>query len=193
VDHPRCGFAAPSQGGDAGGPAKPDPRRLLGVKCLLAAVLSCGIAAAAAGEAVPLAADPALEKRVLSIAEELRCLVCQNETIAASHADLAVDLRKQIRTQLQDGRNEQQIRDYMVQRYGDFVLYRPPLKPTTVLLWLGPFVLLVIALGALAMTIRQRRRASAAQAAPSDADLQRARRLLDADAAPGLPAGPRTP
>lgn len=151
----------------------------------IAALLLCAAAAASAGEALPLAADPVLEKKVLTIAEELRCLVCQNETIAASHADLAVDLRKQIRTQLQDGRNEQQILDYMVQRYGDFVLYRPPLKSTTVLLWVGPFAGLLAALVALALTIRQRRRASAAQVAPSDAERQRARRLLDTDAPAG--------
>jgi cytochrome c-type biogenesis protein CcmH len=122
-----------------------------------------------------MAEDPALEARVLAIAEELRCLVCQNETIAASHADLAVDLRKQIRQQLQQGQTEAQILDFMVQRYGDFVLYRPPLKSSTWLLWGGPFVLLAVALLALRLTIRRRR----ADAAPLHADeAERARRLL---------------
>ena len=107
--------------------------------------------------ASPAAADPALEARVLAVAEELRCLVCQNETIAASSADLAVDLRRQIRQQLLQGRTEAQILEFMVQRYGDFVLYRPPLKASTLLLWLGPFALLVVGLGALALQIRQRR------------------------------------
>jgi cytochrome c-type biogenesis protein CcmH len=106
-----------------------------------AVVLLCALwlltAAQAAQEARPMAEDPALEARVLAIAEELRCLVCQNETIAASHADLAVDLRKQIRQQLQQGQSEAQILDFMVQRYGDFVLYRPPLKSSTWLLWGG--------------------------------------------------------
>ena len=82
----------------------------------------------------------------MRIAEELRCLVCQNETIAASHADLAVDLRKQIRQKLQQGQSEEQILDFMVQRYGDFVLYRPPVKSSTWLLWGGPFLLLGAAL-----------------------------------------------
>lgn len=111
--------------------------------------------------ASPAAADPALEARVLQVAEELRCLVCQNETIAASHAELAIDLRQQIRQQLQQGRTEAQILDFMVQRYGDFVLYRPPLKASTVLLWVGPFVLLLVGLGALALQIRHRRSAPA--------------------------------
>ena len=135
---------------------------------------------AAAQEARPLAEDPVLEAKVMHIAEGLRCLVCQNETIAASHADLAVDLRKQIRQKLQQGQSEAQIVDFMVQRYGDFVLYKPPLKRSTWLLWGGPFVLLAVALAVLAVNIR-RRRATAA-AAPLRADeLERARRLLGED------------
>ena len=122
-----------------------------------------------------MADDPVLEARVLAIAEELRCLVCQNETIAASHADLAVDLRKQIRHQLQQGQTEAQVLDFMVQRYGDFVLYRPPLKSSTWLLWGGPFVLLAVALVALRLNIRRRR----ADAVPLRADeAERLRRLL---------------
>lgn len=124
-----------------------------------------------------MAADPGLEVQVMAIAEELRCLVCQNETIAASHADLAVDLRKQIRLQLQQGRSEAQIKDFMVQRYGDFVLYRPPLKSSTWLLWAGPFVLLLAAAGALAMKIRRRAASDAAPALSSE-EAERARRLL---------------
>src|SRR5262245_46180628 len=108
----------------------------------------------AAQEARPLADDPVLEAKVMRIAEELRCLVCQNETLAASHADLAVDLRKQIRQKLQQGQSEQQILDFMVQRYGDFVLYRPPLKSSTWLLWAGPFLLLGAASVGLASSIR---------------------------------------
>ena len=90
-------------------------------------------------------ADPALEARVLAIAEELRCLVCQNETIAASHADLAVDLRNQIRVKLGEGQSKNQILDFMAERYGDFVLYRPRWQASTVLLWAGPFALLAVA------------------------------------------------
>ncbi len=140
----------------------------------------CGVAAGAQ-EARPLAEDPVLEARVMHIAEELRCLVCQNETIAASHADLAVDLRKQIRQKLQQGQSEAQIVDFMVQRYGDFVLYRPPLKRSTWLLWGGPFMLLLVAVAALAWNIR-RRRGSAATDAPLRVDeAERARRLLGED------------
>ena len=130
-----------------------------------------------AKEAPNLAADPALEARVMAIAEELRCLVCQNETIAASHADLAVDLRKQIRIKLTEGQSQQQILDFMVDRYGDFVLYRPPLKSTTVLLWAGPFVLLAVALMVMAINIRRRRRTEQAPAMSAE-DQLRAQRLL---------------
>jgi cytochrome c-type biogenesis protein CcmH len=139
-------------------------------------VLACGLVAlslvATAKEAVSASDDPVLEARVLAIAEELRCLVCQNETIAASHADLAVDLRKQIRLKLQQGQSQAQILDFMVARYGDFVLYRPPMQGNTWVLWLGPFALLVV--GALVGWRVQRRARQGA--AP---DLERARRLLD--------------
>ncbi|CAM5793783.1 cytochrome c-type biogenesis protein [Rhizobacter fulvus] len=130
-----------------------------------------------ANEAAPLAADPALEARVLRVAEELRCLVCQNETIAASQAELAVDLRRQIRTRLQQGESEAQILDFMVQRYGEFVRYRPAFSPTTALLWIGPFALLGLAAFVLAMNIR-RRRDDARPADLSDAESQRLAELL---------------
>ena len=106
-------------------------------------------------------ADPALEARVLAIAEELRCLVCQNETIAASQADLAIDLRNQIRIKLGQGQSQAQILDFMSDRYGDFVLYRPRWQASTVLLWAGPFVLLVFAAFVLIRSIRRQRRALA--------------------------------
>jgi cytochrome c-type biogenesis protein CcmH len=104
------------------------------------------------------AADPALEARMLAITGELRCLVCQNQTIADSHADLAVDLRQQVREMLQRGLTDDQVRRYMTDRYGDFILYRPPLKATTVVLWLGPALLLAVALAALAVVIGRRAR-----------------------------------
>lgn len=147
---------------------------------LSASLAAGGVAAQAAppSMAAPLADDPALELRVLKIAEELRCLVCQNETIAASDADLAKDLRQQIRVQLGEGRTQAEILDFMAQRYGDFVLYRPPLKFSTVLLWVGPFVLLLVA--ALVLVTNLRRRDPQAGPAPlSAAELQRAQRLLD--------------
>ena len=141
---------------------------------LLMLALLCGLAAAQ--EARPRAEDPVLEAQVMRISEELRCLVCQNETIAASHADLAVDLRQQIRLKLQQGQSEAQILDFMVQRYGDFVLYRPPVKRSTWLLWGGPFVLLGAALLGLAVNIRRRRRL--APAPLQAADSARVRQLL---------------
>ena len=134
----------------------------------------------AAQTARPLADDPVLEARVLEIAHELRCLVCQNETIAASHADLALDLRRQIREQLVAGRSEREILDYMVQRYGDFVLYNPPVKPVTWLLWGGPFVLLVSMAAWLFFSLR-RRNAQAAVPPLSDDEQRRARDLLGPD------------
>jgi cytochrome c-type biogenesis protein CcmH len=142
----------------------------------MALLLAATAGLCAAKEAQPLAEDPVLEARVMAIAEELRCLVCQNETIAASHAELAVDLRKQIRQKLQQGQSQQQIIDFMVQRYGDFVLYRPPVKRSTWLLWGGPFVLLGIALVALVMNIRRRRTAAPPPLRPDEAE--RVRRLL---------------
>jgi cytochrome c-type biogenesis protein CcmH len=111
-----------------------------------------------AGEAAPASADPALEARVMRVAAELRCLVCQNETIAASNADLAVDLRNQVREMLGSGKTEKQVFEYMTARYGDFVLYRPPLKSTTAPLWFGPPILLVVALVGLWWMLRRRSR-----------------------------------
>ncbi len=130
---------------------------------LLALLLLCFAAALPlhAAEAPPVAANPALEARMMALATELRCLVCQNQTIADSHADLAVDLRQQIREMLAAGKSEDDIRRYMTDRYGDFVLYKPPLKPTTVLLWMGPAVLLAVALAALFVVLRKRQRMSA--------------------------------
>ena len=107
--------------------------------------LAFALGPARAGEAQPVAADPALETRVMALAGELRCVVCQNETLAASQAELARDLRAQIRAQLREGRSDAQVRDFMVARYGQFVLYRPPLQASTWLLWLGPFALLALA------------------------------------------------
>jgi cytochrome c-type biogenesis protein CcmH len=111
-----------------------------------------------AAEALPVSDDPVLEARVMKISNELRCLVCQNETIAASHAELAVDLRRQVREMLQNGQNEQQVVDYMTARYGDFVLYRPPFKPLTALLWIGPGAMVVLGLGTLFVVLRRRSR-----------------------------------
>ena len=147
------------------------------LKLFFISLLICTSATAQTKVAPNTSADPVLEARMMVIAEELRCLVCQNETIAASGADLAVDLKNQIRIKLNEGQSQKQILDFMVQRYGDFVLYRPPLKTTTVLLWVGPFVLLSIALLMLVLNVRRRRRA-AQPAALSHADAAKARALL---------------
>ena len=124
------------------------------------------VSAPLAKEAVPMAMDPALEKRVNDISSELRCLVCQNQTIADSHADLAIDLKNQVRDMVQEGKTQDQIVDYMVQRYGDFVRYRPALKGTTLLLWTGPFLFLLIGIVVLVMSLRKRRRLGAVADAP---------------------------
>jgi len=104
--------------------------------------------------------DPLVEERLKGLAEELRCLVCQNQTIADSNAPLALDLRNQIRAQVAAGRSDDQIRAYMVERYGDFVLYRPPFKATTAVLWLGPLLLIVVGAGAFFTIVRKRRGAA---------------------------------
>jgi cytochrome c-type biogenesis protein CcmH len=111
----------------------------------------------AAQEARPIADDPELEKRVMNLSQELRCLVCQNETLADSRADLAVDLRREIREQMKSGKSDKEIIAFLTARYGDFVLYRPPVRPTTYLLWFGPFALMTIGLGVLYRYLKQRR------------------------------------
>jgi cytochrome c-type biogenesis protein CcmH len=134
------------------------------------------LTAAGAREAAPAAADPALEARVAALSAELRCLVCQNQTIADSNAGLASDLREEIREKMRQGQSDAQIIEFMVDRYGDFVLYRPPLKATTMLLWFGPLLLLAVGVAALFHRLR-RRRVEEAQLVP--ADEARARRMLE--------------
>jgi cytochrome c-type biogenesis protein CcmH len=123
-----------------------------------------------------LAEDPALDKRVAGLAQELRCLVCQNQTLADSNAPLAVDLRNQIREQLKGGASERDVIDFMVSRYGDFVLYRPPFKASTLALWIGPFLLL--ALGAF-LLVRRLLRRRVPETQLSEAERARAAKLLE--------------
>ncbi len=144
----------------------------------LALLLAAG--ACAAKEAAPEAADPALEARMVRITSELRCLVCQNQTIADSNAALAADLRQETRELLRKGKSDAEIVDYMTARYGDFVLYRPPLKATTVLLWFGPAAMLVVGATVLVVVLRRRSR-MAADAFEVDAD--------DDDVEPGVRDG----
>lgn len=130
----------------------------------------------AAKEAAPASPDPVLEHRVMALAEELRCLVCQNQTLADSNAPLAEDLRNQIREQMRKGNSDREVVDFLVARYGDFVLYRPPLKATTVLLWFGP--LLLLALGFAVLLRRLLRRRQSKEIEMSAADRRRAEALL---------------
>jgi cytochrome c-type biogenesis protein CcmH len=137
---------------------------------LLGLALTLCLSAAWANEAAPAAADPVLEARMLRITAELRCLVCQNQTIADSHADLAIDLRNQVREMLQAGKTDQQVVDYMTERYGDFVLYRPPFKATTVLLWVGPALMGLLGLLSLVLVLRRRSRMPADRFDPDEVE-----------------------
>jgi len=122
--------------------------------------------------------NPAQEQRYRDLLEELRCLVCQNQSLSDSNADLAKDLRREVHDMIVDGASDEKIVDFLVARYGDFVLYRPPVKPTTWLLWFGPFALGALALGVLIAQVRRRRRHARADADLSEAQRRRAQALL---------------
>ena len=135
--------------------------------------------AASARQAPPTAQDVVVAKRMVAISEELRCLVCQTDSLSGSPADLAKDLRREIREQIQEGRSDQEILDFMVGRYGDFVRYRPPLKGTTLMLWFGPFALLLVGVVVLVTYLRRRnRRVAETRAALSPEDQQKIDALL---------------
>jgi len=144
---------------------------------MIVCVLS--LSSAIANEAAPLADDPLTEQRLISISEEMRCLVCQNESLAGSRSDLANDLRREIRILIKEGKSDDQIRSFMVERYGDFVLYRPPVKPVTWLLWIGPFVILSIGIAGLLMYLR-RRNSSIPTVTLTDSDNQKIDAMLNA-------------
>jgi cytochrome c-type biogenesis protein CcmH len=146
------------------------------LRLLALLLLALATAAAPAKEAAPAAQDPVLEKRVMALAEELRCLVCQNQTLADSNAPLAEDLRSQIRERMREGNSDAQVVDYLVARYGDFVLYRPPLKATTILLWFGPLLLLASGFAVLLRRVLRRRPLEVAEM--TAADRKRAAELL---------------
>jgi len=141
-------------------------------------LLSFGLSQAK--DAAPLVDDPVTEQRLINISEEMRCLVCQNESLAGSRSDLANDLREQIRILIKEGKTDEQIRSFMVERYGDFVLYRPPVKPITWLLWIGPFIILLIGIAGLFIFLR-RRNAAANYIALSEEDNQRLDTLLNSN------------
>lgn len=125
---------------------------------LMAAVAALSAGSVAAAEAEPTAFDPIAHQRVVEVSEQLRCLVCQNQSIAESNAELALDLRNQVIEQVKAGKTNKEIIDFMVERYGDFVLYKPPFKMTTAILWLGPLALFVIGVGAFYVNLRRRKR-----------------------------------
>ncbi len=157
---------------------------LLKTLCVAACLVLSGVTTALAKEALPMAQDPVLEKRLILISEELRCLVCQNESLASSRAELANDLREEVRKLISQNLSDQQIKDYLVTRYGDFVLYRPQVKPLTWVLWFGPFLLLVVALWGMFSYVRQRLSAQTTVAVLSDADRHKAQAILNSGDAP---------
>lgn len=148
------------------------------VTALLLSFAISGIGFAQSNAAPSVSDNPALEKRVLEVSNELRCLVCQNQTIADSNADLAVDLKNQVRQQLSEGRSKQEILKYMTERYGDFVLYKPPFNAATLMLWLGPFLLMLLGLIVLVRQIRQRKQELSKETFSAQ-EIERARQLLD--------------
>ena len=131
-----------------------------------------------AGQAKDLAEDPVLEKRMIGLAENLRCLVCQNESLASSRSELANDLRQEVREQMQKGMSDQEIIDYLVSRYGDYVLFDPPVKSYTLLLWYGPFALLLAGLAGLILQLRKRKN-KIPETHLSNEDVKRAADLLN--------------
>ena len=152
-------------------------RLRIAIACVLLALLTSGVNAAKPA----MQLDAAGARRAAALAEQLRCLVCQNQSIAESNAELAVDLRREINEQIRAGRSDADIRDFMVARYGDFVLYRPPVKSHTLLLWFGPALLAIAALLAFMRALRNRRR-RATERPLTDAEHAEAERLLGGSA-----------
>ncbi len=146
------------------------------MRCLLVLTLAYSFAVAAADPAVFEFSDPALAQRFQEITGELRCLVCQNQSLADSHAELAGDLRREILAMMQAGRTDREIIDFMVRRYGEFVLYRPPITLKTLALWFGPAVILCVGILFLLRTVRRRRRSEPVALAP--AERERVAKLL---------------
>jgi len=146
-------------------------RWLLALTMLLAAPLW-------AAEAVPVGEDPAIEQRMVNLSTDLRCLVCQNETLAGSHAELAEDLRREIRQQMKQGKSDSEVIQYLTDRYGDFVLYKPPFRSYTLLLWFGPFIFLLGGAAVWYFTLKKRRAMKPAIQAGSEA-LKQAVDLLE--------------
>lgn len=151
-------------------------KRLI-LNAALTAVIVLFASVSTGREAIPMAEDPKLEAQLEELSHELRCMVCQNESLASSRAELADDLRVEVRELLRSGKSDQEVKDFLVSRYGDFVLYRPEVKPLTWVLWFGPFLLLIVAAIFLGVYLRQRR-ALALPLALSDEERERAKQLL---------------
>ena len=147
------------------------------MKCICVFLMGLCIGLANAGEASPMAEDPVVEARLVHISQEIRCLVCQNESLSSSRAELADDLRREVRDLIRTNKSDQEIKDFLVSRYGDFVLYRPEVKPLTWVLWFGPFVVLLIAAIFMWVYLRQRR-ATVKPHVLSDAERARVEQLL---------------
>lgn len=148
------------------------------MKSLFWVLLTCAcLNTSFAKDAAPLADDPVVEQRLISISEEMRCLVCQNESLASSHAELAGDLREEVRNLIRQNKSDTEIKEFLITRYGDFVLYRPMVKPMTWALWFGPFALLLVAVTAMVLNLRQRQRQSSA-VTWTEEELKKAERLL---------------
>ena len=154
------------------------------VASLLVLSAMSALAPAQAREAALLAEDPLVEKRLIHISEELRCMVCQNESLASSRAELANDLREEVRKLIREDRSDSQIKEYLVTRYGDFVLYKPEVKPLTWVLWFGPFLLLVLAIVGMAYYLRQRQSAQNSRSTLSDEDRRKVQEILKSGDAP---------
>ncbi len=169
--------------------------RASGITCILAALaltlaslVFSSLAPVNAREAQEVGDDPAAERHMMQLASELRCLQCQNQTLADSNAPLAVDLRQQIRELLAKGQSDEQVKQYLVARYGDFVLYRPPLKSNTLFLWFGPAMVLIVGLAGLYLTLKRRlARLESSRSNPQEADAEsaRAQHLLEKEAEEG--------
>lgn len=154
-------------------------RRVLAI-IILGIGLGAGLGASA-NEAASVGEDPAIEARMNVLAEDLRCLVCQNESLAGSHAELAEDLRREIRDQMKQGKSDDEVVTYLTDRYGDFVLYRPPFKSYTMLLWLGPLIFLGVGAVAWYFALKRRRSVQASDQISPEA-LKQAADLLNDDA-----------
>jgi len=149
---------------------------------LFAVLLTCG--SLQAKEAALMAEDPVVEKRLIHISEELRCLVCQNESLASSRAELANDLREEVRKLIRQDKSDSQIKEYLVTRYGDFVLYRPEVKPITWVLWFGPFLLLLAGVVGMVFYLRQRQSGSSGKQVLTEEDRRKVQELLKSGDAP---------